>query len=331
MFVDKAKIRVKGGKGGAGACSFRREIYVPKGGPDGGNGGAGGDVIIQCATGEQSLVEYFYTTHFEAGRGMNGKGKDQTGAIGHDITLKVPPGTMVKDIDKDNAVIADLDNPDSSVVIALGGKGGRGNASYLSNKNKAPRQFEKGTEGEIKHIELELKMIADAGLVGYPNAGKSSVLNAISEAKPKIAPYPFTTLYPTVGVVHMKDFDKITVADIPGLIDGAHKNIGLGHAFLRHIERTSVLVYVVDVAGVDGRDPYDDYISLKKELELYMEGLSARKSVIAANKIDLPESKLKLKEFRKKIGDAAVVPISALAGKNLDKLCKMIYHLKKLN
>lgn len=329
MFVDKVIIKVKGGKGGNGACSFRREIYVPKGGPDGGNGGDGGNVIIKAASGEHSLVEYLYNTHFEAGRGGHGKGKDQTGARGKDLILKVPVGTIVKDISQSNKIIADMDSPDKEFIVAKCGRGGRGNASFLSNKNRAPTRHDKGEDGEEKHIELELKIIADAGLVGYPNAGKSSILNVISDAHPKVAPYPFTTLYPSVGVVTFKDYSRITVADIPGLIEGAHDNVGLGHEFLRHIERTKVLVYVLDTAGTDGRNPYDDYLSLRKELELYQQGLTKRKSLIAANKTDIAEAKKNLAILRRKIKDIQIIPIIALEGKNLDKLCEAIRLLCK--
>ena len=327
MFVDKAVIRVKGGSGGNGACSFRKEKYVPRGGPDGGNGGDGGNVIIRAESGEQSLVEYFYNTHFEAGRGGHGKGKNQTGARGKDLIIKVPVGTIVKDISLNYKIIADMDYPGKEFIVAKSGRGGRGNASFLSNKNRAPTRHDKGEEGEERHIELELKIIADAGLVGYPNAGKSSILNAVSDAHPKVAPYPFTTLYPSVGVVTFKDYSRITIADIPGLIEGAHNNVGLGHDFLRHIERTKVLVYVLDMAGVDGRDPYDDYLSLRKELELYQKGLTGRKSIIAANKTDLEEAKKNLAKFRRKVKDITIIPISALERKNLDKLCENIRSL----
>lgn len=328
MFVDKVRIKLKGGDGGNGACSFRREVYVPHGGPDGGNGGDGGCVILKAATGEHSLVEYSYTTHFEARHGGNGKGKDQTGVHGKDLILKVPIGTVVKDLDQNGLVITDMALPDMEFIIAKGGRGGRGNASFFSNKNRVPRQCDKGAEGEERRIEMELKTIADAGLVGYPNAGKSLILNAVSDADPKVAPYPFTTLYPSVGIVTFPDYTRISIADIPGLIEGAHNNVGLGHDFLRHIERTLVLIYVLDMAGVDGRDPYEDYLSLMNELELHMSGLSKRKSIIAANKIDLAKAKPNLAKFRKKVKDVTIIPISALENKNLDKLCNTIREMK---
>lgn len=324
MFVDKAQIKVKGGNGGNGCCSFRREKYVPKGGPNGGDGGNGGNVIIEVNEGEQSLVDYVFNRHFEAQRGEHGRGKDQYGKRGRDIILRVPPGTLVRDLKNNNAIIVDLDKPGTRFIIAAGGKGGRGNIHFLSNSNKAPLEHEPGAPGEEKEIEFELKIIADVGLVGFPNAGKSTLLRAVSDAHPKVAPYPFTTLHPIVGVYEFKDYFRLTVADIPGLIDGAHKNIGLGHEFLKHIERTKILVYVLDMAGVDGRDPLDDLETLKKELELYMKGLSKRALIIAANKTDLPESVENIKILRKKNSTLQIIPISAIKRGNTDKLLKAL-------
>jgi GTP-binding protein len=301
MFVDKITIKVKGGDGGDGCCSFRREAFIPKGGPDGGDGGRGGDVVIETASGEQSLSDLVYKTFVEAGRGGNGKGKDMFGGRGADAVIRVPPGTLVKDAATGD-VIVDLDKPDMRFVIASGGKGGRGNNAFASSTNRAPRIREDGLPGEEEKVILELKVIADVGLVGYPNAGKSSLIKAVSNANPKVAAYPFTTLHPVVGVVPVSDYEKFTMADIPGLIDGAHQNIGLGHAFLKHIERTRILAYVLDAAGVDGRDPLDDFHSLQKELEFYQEGLSKRKAVIIANKSDLPESAVNIKKIKKQLG-----------------------------
>ncbi|OGV34770.1 MAG: hypothetical protein A2020_09615 [Lentisphaerae bacterium GWF2_45_14] len=310
MFVDKAQIIVKGGNGGNGCCSFRREKFVPKGGPDGGDGGGGGNVILETASGEQSLVDLVYNRHFMAPNGPNGKGKDMHGRKAQDIVLKVPVGTVIKDADSGEFIV-DMDHTDMSFVIARGGRGGRGNARFLTNRNKAPRRSDPGEEGELKNIELELKTIADIGLVGYPNAGKSTLLTAVSNAHPKIAPYPFTTLHPVVGVVEFPDFYRITIADIPGLIDGAHDNIGLGHAFLRHIERTKMLAYILDTAGVDGRNPIDDFKALQNELELYMKGLSQRRAVVIANKMDLVESKENLELFKEEYPNLHIIAISA--------------------
>ena len=312
MFVDKARITVKAGDGGNGCCSFRREKFIPKGGPDGGDGGDGGNIILEAVDSEQSLVDFLYTRHYTADRGPHGKGKNMHGRKADDVVLKVPLGTIVSDADS-NEVLADLDSAGMRVVVAKGGRGGRGNTRFASSTNRAPRQCEAGEEGEERELVLELKTIADVGLVGYPNAGKSTLLRAVSQARPKVAPYPFTTLQPVVGVVELEDFGRLTVADIPGLIDGAHANVGLGHAFLKHIERTHVLLYVLDMAGIDGRKPYDDFIHLKRELELYMRGLSKRPALIAANKMDLPESVENLAELREKLASDSIeiIPISA--------------------
>ena len=315
MFVDKAKITVKAGDGGNGCCSFRREKFVPKGGPDGGDGGPGGDVVFEPTESEQSLIDFRYTRHFTADRGPHGKGKDLHGRRADDIVLKVPLGTVVIDADT-GEVIADLDTPGKCFIAAKGGRGGRGNARFATSTNRAPRQCEEGGEGEERELILELKTIADIGLVGYPNAGKSTLLRSLSQARPKVAPYPFTTLHPVVGVVELADFGRLTVADIPGLIDGAHANVGLGHEFLKHIERTHVLLYVLDMAGVDGRTPYEDFRHLQSELELYMRGLSKRPALIAANKMDLPESAENLELLREELKSDAItiIPISADTG-----------------
>ena len=310
MFVDKATIKVKAGDGGNGCCSFRREAFIPKGGPNGGDGGNGGDIIFIADPGELTLVEFTYTRNFIAQRGENGMIKDMHGRNAPSLKIKVPLGTLVKDI-ATGEILADIDTAFKEVVIAKGGHGGRGNAKFASSVNRAPRQTEDGTEGEQKDLFLELKTMADVGLVGFPNAGKSTLLGSLSNAHPKVGPYPFTTLNPVVGVVVYDDFKRITVADIPGLIEGASNNAGLGHEFLRHIERTRVLAYVLDMAGIDGRDPIDDFRTLQKELELYQKGLSKRKSIIVANKMDLPESKDNLKKLKAKLRGRKIVQISA--------------------
>ena len=324
MFVDKIRISVKGGDGGNGCCSFRREKFVPHGGPNGGDGGDGGSVVIIAETNERSLLDYVYQRHYEAKRGEHGRGSDQYGKCGADVILKVPVGTVIKDLDDNDKIILDLDEPGKRYVIAQGGRGGRGNMHFVSSTNRAPRRHDPGTEGEVKHLELELKTIADIGLVGFPNAGKSTLLSVVSAAKPKIAPYPFTTLHPMVGIVEFDDFTRISIADIPGLIDGAHDNIGLGHSFLKHIERTKILLFVIDMSGLEGRDPLESYQVLKSELELYMKGLSARPAIIAANKMDLPESQGNLDIFKKEIYDVPIVPISAKDRINMGELLRFL-------
>ncbi len=325
MFVDKVKIKVKGGDGGNGCCSFRREKFVPKGGPDGGDGGNGGNVILEASVNEQSLIDLSFVRHHEAGRGDNGKGKDLIGRTGHDTILKVPVGTMVT-----NAVtgefMADMTEPGQRFTVANGGSGGWGNRHFATSTNRAPRRCNSGTPGEELLVELELKIIADIGLVGYPNAGKSTLLGAISNAKPKVAPYPFTTLNPVVGVVEFPDYFRMTVADIPGLIDGASENVGLGHHFLRHIERTYVLIYVIDMSGIDGRNPWDDFTSLKHELNMYQKGLSRRGLIIAANKMDAEGSRENLIKFKKEFPTLRlpIIEIAAGFGENIDELVALM-------
>lgn len=315
MFVDKATITVKAGDGGHGCCSFRREKFVPRGGPDGGDGGGGGHVILRATTSQQSLQDLMYNRHYAAPNGPNGKGKDMHGRKAPDVELTVPVGTLVFDRNTQELLV-DLAEDNMTFIVAHGGKGGRGNARFLSNFNRAPKNSEPGEPGEEKEIFLELKTIADAGLVGYPNAGKSTLLRAISSARPKVAAYPFTTLHPNVGVVEYPDFTRLTVADIPGLIDGAHANVGLGHAFLKHIERTHLLIFVLDMAGTDGRLPWDDLRHLREELELYMKGLSTRPAIILANKMDVPQSAENLELLRDELSSEVteIIPISADQG-----------------
>ncbi len=320
MFVDKAKIRVKGGDGGDGCCSFRREKFVPRGGPDGGDGGDGGDIVFVTDLGERSLVTYRYNQYFAAGRGVHGKGKNLHGKRGADLELKVPPGTIVRNAD--GGILADLDAQGARVVIAKGGRGGRGNPRFANSQNRAPMEREEGLPGEELELFLELKTISDIGLVGFPNAGKSTLLGTISGAHPKVASYPFTTLNPVVGVVEFENFRKITVADIPGLVEGAHEGVGLGHDFLKHIERAGALAIVLDMAGVDGRDPLDDLECLMNELEAHMKGLSQRVAIVVANKMDLPESEENLDLLLEKTSDEnlEVIAVSAKEQKNIDIL-----------
>ncbi len=315
MFVDKATITVKGGDGGNGCCSFHREKFVPRGGPDGGDGGAGGNVLLEASADEQSLAALIYNRHYQAKNGPGGKGANMHGRKAPDITLRVPVGTIVTDSET-GEVIADMDEAGKCIVLARGGRGGRGNPRFATQTNRAPREWEPGEPGEMREVVLELKTIADVGLVGYPNAGKSTLLRTLSAARPRVAPYPFTTLHPMVGVIEYPDYERITVADIPGLIEGAHDNVGLGHAFLRHIERTVVLAFVLDMGGVDGRQPWEDLRHLREELELYMKGLSKRPALIVANKMDLPEAAENLELLRAELADEVIeiIPISAGSG-----------------
>ncbi len=323
MFVDKARIYVKGGDGGRGAVAFRREKYVPFGGPSGGDGGDGGDVILKVDEGLRTLVDFKYQRHFRAGRGQHGGGKNKHGARGEDLVIKVPPGTLVRDADT-GEVLADLVEPGQECLVARGGRGGRGNARFASARRKAPRFAEKGEPGEERHLSLELKVLADVGLVGFPNAGKSTLISRISAAKPKIADYPFTTLTPNLGVVTRGPGRSFTVADIPGLIEGAHLGSGLGHEFLRHIERTRLLVHVLDLSDMTGRDPVEDFHKINRELELYSPALARREQIVCANKLDLPEARDKLARLTRELEGRRVVGISAVTGEGVERLLDLI-------
>ena len=327
MFVDRAEITVKAGNGGNGCCSFRREAFVPKGGPNGGDGGDGGDVIFVASTGELTLSDFVFNRHFSAENGGDGRSKDMHGRRGQNLVIKVPLGTIIRNKETGD-ILADIDEAGAEVVIAKGGHGGRGNARFATPSNRAPREHEPGEVTEPLELGLELKLIADVALVGYPNAGKSTLLSRISNAHPKVAAYPFTTLHPVIGVMEYPDFRKVTVADIPGLIDGAHLNRGLGHYFLRHIERTKLLIYLVDLGGVDGRDPNDDVRILKNELDAYMEGLSSRAKIVLANKTDLVEDQDAIDDFILNAEDGLeVIPISAMNDASFDQVKQRIREL----
>jgi GTP-binding protein len=284
-FLDLAKIYIKAGDGGDGCIGFRREKFIEFGGPDGGDGGKGGDVWVECVQNLNTLIDYRYQQHFKAERGTNGMGRNRAGANGDDVIIKVPPGTEILAEDQET-VLADLVNPGDRVRLARGGNGGFGNAHFKSATNQAPRHANPGLPGQERTIWLRLKLIADAGLIGLPNAGKSTFLAAVSAAKPKIADYPFTTLTPNLGVVRLNEERSFVVADVPGLIEGAHRGLGLGHQFLRHLERTKVLVHLVDVSGASGRDPVEDLDTVRRELELFQPTLAAKPQIVAANKID---------------------------------------------
>jgi len=287
VFVDQVDIHVAAGDGGKGCLSFRREKYVPRGGPDGGDGGAGGSVYIIATPRKNTLVEFRFHPEFEARRGQHGQGSNRTGHEGEDLEIEVPIGTLVYEKTDDGMqLVADLAATGQRVLIAKGGRGGLGNARFATSTNRAPRKTQPGEPGEEKWLRLELKLLADAGLVGFPNAGKSTLIARISAAKPKIADYPFTTLTPNLGVVSMSADRSFVVADVPGLIEGAHAGQGLGHQFLRHIERTKVLIHVVDVSGSSGRDPVQDFETITEELRLFDPKLAAKPQLVAANKID---------------------------------------------
>lgn len=286
MFVDKAKLYIKAGNGGNGAVAFRREIYVPAGGPAGGDGGKGGNVIIIADSNLRTLMDYRYKSKYVAEPGEDGKGSNMFGKHGEDLYLRVPVGTIIKD-EETGLIMADLKNDGDEFIAAKGGYGGKGNTHFKTSVRQAPGFAKAGKDGEEKNIILELRLIADVGLIGFPNVGKSTFLSIISKAKPKIANYHFTTLTPNLGVTKLKNGDSFVVADIPGIIEGANEGIGLGHDFLRHIERTKVLVHIVDISGIEGRDPLDDFEKINTELKKYNEKLSSRPQIVVANKMDI--------------------------------------------
>ncbi len=342
MFVDRIKIHAKAGDGGNGCVSFRREKFVPKGGPDGGDGGKGGDIILETDVHTDNLVDFFYRPLLRAKSGRHGMGKDMYGRAGVESVFKVPVGTVVyrysagtmnvseNETETSNdspetpstaqEILVDLSEPGQRFVLCQGGGGGKGNTHFKSSRNRVPRQFTEGDPGEEGDFLLELRMIADVGLVGYPNAGKSTLLGRLSAAHPKVAPYPFTTLNPMVGVVEFDDYQRLTVADIPGLIEGAHRNVGLGHDFLRHIVRCKLLVFLLDTAGSERRNPINDLQTLRRELDLYDPTLSRRPWLVAANKMDLPEAGENLKALEQRFPDRKIVPISAKENDGIEAL-----------
>ncbi|WP_218093085.1 GTPase ObgE [Paenibacillus solanacearum] len=323
MFIDKAKIYVKGGDGGDGLVAFRREKYVPEGGPAGGDGGHGGDVIFRVDEGLRTLVDFRYQKHFKAQRGEKGRNKSRHGANADDMIVRVPPGTIVVD-DDTQEVIADLTRHGQEVVIAKGGRGGRGNTRFATANNTAPSIAENGEEGQERWVILELKVMADVGLVGFPSVGKSTLLSVVSGAQPKIGAYHFTTLTPNLGVVDVGDGRSFVMADLPGLIEGAHEGVGLGHEFLRHVERTRLIIHVVDMGATEGRDPFDDWVKINEELKLYNAKLEERPQIIAANKMDIPEAQKLLEQFKERLTeiglDIPVYPISAVSRAGVQEL-----------
>ncbi len=328
MFVDHVKVYVKGGDGGDGIVAFRREKYIAFGGPAGGDGGKGGDVTFVVDEGLRTLMDFRYQRHFKAPRGQHGANKNQHGRQGEDMVIKVPPGTIVTDVET-NEIIADLVEDGQTAVIARGGRGGRGNSRFVTPQNTAPELSEKGEPGVEREISLELKVLADVGLVGFPSVGKSTLLSVISSAKPKIGDYHFTTLVPNLGLVETDDHRTFVMADLPGLIEGAHEGVGLGHQFLRHIERTRVIVHVIDMSGLEGRDPFEDFETINAELEQYNLRLTERPQIIVANKMDMPDAEVNLELFKEQLGETEhkIFPISALTRKGLEELLYAIADL----
>lgn len=330
MFIDIAEIYIKAGDGGNGAVSFRREKYIPAGGPDGGDGGDGGNIVFKADKNLRTLADFRYRRQYKASRGEDGGSRKCTGKKGEDLIVKVPCGTLVKDKET-GLIIADITRDGQTEIIARGGKGGRGNVHFATSTRQAPNFAKNGTPGQERWIILELKLIADVGLIGFPNVGKSTLLSMVSAAKPKIANYHFTTLSPNLGVVAMGEGESFVMADIPGLIEGAHQGVGLGHDFLRHIERTRLFVHVVDVAGVDGRDPVDDFNTINKELEMYNPELAKRPQIVAANKIDALMDEAKLYDFIENMNSLGykVFPISAATGQGIRELINYTYEQVK--
>src|SRR5205814_38854 len=344
MFVDRAKVFAQAGKGGRGCVSFRREKFVPKGGPDGGDGGRGGNVILRADRHVDNLANLFYEPLIKAKNGGHGMGKRMSGRAGADKIVKVPVGTVVWPAEEEKHATSTVQPPTSNseqlpignrqsaipvtdlardgqeFVLCRGGGGGKGNVHFKSSRNRAPRQYTEGEEGEEGYFLLELRTIADAGLVGYPNAGKSTLLRKISAARPKVAAYPFTTLHPIVGVIKFPGYKRATIADIPGLIEGAHQGVGLGHEFLRHITRCRILVFVIDVAGSEGRNPVEDLQSLRREIDLYDPTLSSCPWLVIANKMDLPDAKKNVEAVRERFPRIKIILTSAAKGEGMDAL-----------
>jgi len=330
MFVDEVDIHVSAGNGGNGCLSFRREKFVPRGGPDGGDGGAGGSVYIVATPTKNTLIDFRYHPEFEAKRGAHGQGSNKTGHSGNDLEVPVPIGTLVFEKNRETGeltTLADLAADGQRVLVARGGRGGRGNARFVSSTNRAPRRTEPGVEGEERFLRLQLKLIADAGLVGFPNAGKSTLISRISAARPKIADYPFTTLSPNLGVVSLPDDRSFVVADVPGLIEGAHQGHGLGHQFLRHIERTKVVVHLVDVSGASGRDPVQDFDTIVDELRLFDPKVAAKPMIVAASKMDAVDDLSRVTALERHVRDRGLplFRISAVAGTGLDALLEAMW------
>ena len=329
-FIDKAKIYVKAGDGGNGCVAWRREKFVPMGGPAGGNGGKGGDVILEADSRLQTLMDFKYKKHYKAERGQHGSGSNKHGKNAPDLILKVPVGTVIKDAET-GELIADLTKEGQKVVVAKGGKGGKGNAMFKSSTNQAPDYAEEGEKGEEKWIELELKLIADVGIIGFPNAGKSTLISVLSHARPKIADYPFTTLSPVLGVLQLDIGKSLVLADIPGLIEGASRGAGLGHEFLRHIERTKFLLHVIDISDFRERQPIEAFEAINKELSSYSKTLLEKPQIVVGNKIDILSDRSYLDTLKEEFNKRGYefIAVSAATKENIDKLVEKLKEVYK--
>ncbi len=317
MFIDEVKVEVVAGNGGNGCLAFRREKYIEMGGPFGGNGGRGGNVVFEVDEGLNTLIDLRFSKKYKAKNGEHGQGKGMHGKNASDLIVKVPPGTVVTDLET-NFILGDLTKKGDRLIVAEGGRGGRGNMAFVTRTNPAPDFAENGEPGEEKKLKVELKLLADVGLVGMPSVGKSTIISDISAAKPKIAAYHFTTLHPNLGVTRTRDGRSFVVADLPGLIEGASLGEGLGDKFLKHIERTRVIAHVIDMSGFEGRNPYDDYVTINKELESFNAKITDKPQIILANKMDMESAKSNLEEFRKKVTNVPIYEISALENKGLE-------------
>jgi GTP-binding protein len=327
MFVDEAKIQVKAGDGGNGCVSFRREKYIPKGGPDGGDGGKGGSVYFEAVDDLDTLIDFTGRRHWRAQNGHPGSGSNKHGADGQDLIIPVPPGTLIYDADM-NLLLKDLNEIGIKARVCLGGRGGKGNKAFATSTNQTPRYAEPGKQGQERNIRLELKLMADVGIVGMPNAGKSTLISRCSAARPKIADYPFTTVEPVLGIVELSDYRRFIMADIPGLIEGSHKGAGLGIEFLKHIERTRIIVHILDIMPMDDSAPAENYKAIRKELKLYSKALAEKPEVIVANKIDLDPDGSIVKKLKKKLRKK-VYPVSAVTGAGVKELTEILWQKVK--
>jgi GTPase len=328
MFIDEAKILVKAGDGGHGCVSFRREKYVSKGGPDGGDGGNGGSVYFQACEDIDTLIDFASKHHWTAKNGLPGEGSNRTGESGDDLIIRVPVGTIIHDIDYD-LILKDLSKPDMKVCICRGGRGGKGNRAFISSTNQAPRTATVGKPGQERNLRLELKLIADIGLVGMPNAGKSTLVSRCSQARPKIANYPFTTLNPVLGIVELSSFRRFVMADIPGLIEGAHEGAGLGHEFLKHIERTRIILHVLDILPSDNSDPVDNYEKIRNELQMHSELLAEKEEVVVLNKVDLDPDGDYAQDIIDRLNKKGVLKISAVTGNGIAEMNEKLWSIIK--